>query len=83
MVHAKNNTINTVATTLEHYLQPSIILDYQADYIQKLINDRDWKSLEPTDLIGAIYNFVRDEIKFGYNMRDDILEYPVFTLWCR
>ena len=41
------------------------------------------KSLSRTEMHQSQNRSLEDEIKFGYNMRDDILEYPVFTLWCR
>lgn len=54
------------------FLSPTHLLDFKADSIQSLIDDRGWRRLSPTDRIGAAYDFVRDEILFGYN-RDDAL----------
>ncbi len=48
------------------------MLDYNNKDIQDLINKRNWKNFEEADRLKAIYNFVRDEIKFGYNIADDI-----------
>ena len=53
-------------------LKDTAILDYKHPAIQQLIEAKQWRKLETTDRIKAIYNFVRDEIKFGYNTADDI-----------
>ena len=54
------------------YLKETRLLDYSNASIQDLINKKEWKKLEVVDRIKSIYNFVRDEIKFGYNEADDI-----------
>ena len=48
------------------------MLDYSNTSIQELIKSRGWKEIEDFERIKSIYNFVRDEILFGYNMDDDI-----------
>lgn len=48
------------------------LLDYRHTNIQQLIAHRRWMNLETRERIGAIYNFVRDEIQFGYNTADDL-----------
>lgn len=48
------------------------ILNYSDSSIQKLIKDRKWVELDTVDRIKAVYNFVRDDIQFGYNVSDDI-----------
>lgn len=48
------------------------LLDFAAPPISKLIEDRGWKELPRGERIGAVYDFVRDEIAFGYNRADDI-----------
>lgn len=48
------------------------MLDFSAASIQKLINDRQWKNTDAYHRIKQIYNFVRDEILFGYNVDDSI-----------
>ncbi len=57
---------------MESYLKKTEMLDYDNEQIQRLINDRKWKTLEKPDRLKAAYNFVRDEIRFGYNISDDI-----------
>jgi len=53
-------------------LQTSPILNFEDESIQQLINAKNWKNLTAYDAIEAVYNFVRDDIKFGYN-KDDTL----------
>lgn len=57
---------------MEKYLQETVMLDYSAPAIQRLIQARKWNQLETFDRIKAIYNYVRDEILFGYNAGDNI-----------
>lgn len=57
---------------MKNYLKETQLLDYSNKSIQELIEQKQWKKLEVVDRIKSIYNFVRDEIKFGYNMADDI-----------
>lgn len=57
---------------MNNYLKETKILDYSHDSIQKLVKEREWNQLDTISRIKAIYNFVRDEIKFGYNLSDDI-----------
>jgi len=54
------------------YLDTSPMLDFDSPSIAQLIESRGWKALSSYDAIEAVYNFVRDEIKFGYN-KDDTL----------
>ena len=54
------------------YLAETPMLDYSAPTLQQLIHDRGWKALPPFECIQSIYNFVRDEILFGYNTDDSI-----------
>ncbi|MBE1295045.1 MAG: transglutaminase [Rhodobacteraceae bacterium] len=48
------------------------ILDFEAIPIAQLIDGRGWRDLSDTHKIGAVYDFVRNEIAFGYNRADDI-----------
>lgn len=57
---------------MNNYLKETKILDYSHDSIQKLVKEREWNQLDIISRIKAIYNFVRDEIKFGYNLSDNI-----------
>lgn len=57
---------------MKNYLKETNILDYSNASIQKLLEQRRWKNLDHVSKVKAIYNFVRDEIKFGYNVSDDM-----------
>lgn len=52
------------------YLSQTPLLDYQAPAIQTLIAQRDWAELAEGERIGAAYEFVRNEVLFGYNADD-------------
>lgn len=54
------------------YLEKTKMLDYENESIQSLIKKRNWLELDEYHKIGAIYDFVRNEILFGYN-RSDLL----------
>lgn len=57
---------------VKRYLKETVLLDYFSSSIQTLINERGWQHHDDFNKIKAIYNFVRDEIKFGYNFDDCI-----------
>lgn len=61
------------------YLQETKMLNYSDKQIQQLISEKSWKILEEFERIKAIYNFVRDEILFGYNVDDNIPASGVLT----
>lgn len=52
------------------YLQETPLLDYNTSGITQLIQKRGWDQLEEYDKIGAVYDFVKDELAFGYNESD-------------
>lgn len=54
------------------HLAKTRLLDFDAPSIAKLIEERGWAELHRYNRIGAIYDFVRNEIAFGYNRADDI-----------
>ncbi len=54
------------------HLTETRLLDFDSPSVSKLIEDRGWKGLPQRDRIGAVYDFVRNEIAFGYNRADDI-----------
>ena len=51
------------------YLETTPILDFEHSKIQKLANDRGWKNLSEKEKVKQVYTFVRDEIRFGYNLQ--------------
>ena len=57
---------------MEQYLRETSMLNFSATNIQQLIYDRQWGNMDSYNRIKQIYNFVRDEILFGYNVDDSI-----------
>ena len=57
---------------MNRYLKETKMLDYSNPNIQQLIENRKWLELQEFDRLKSIYNFVRDEILFGYNIDDNI-----------
>lgn len=57
---------------MEKYLKETKMLDYSSKNIQQLIHEKDWNDIEVFERLKSIYNFVRDEILFGYNIDDNI-----------
>lgn len=54
------------------YVRETRILDYRHSSLQQLVEERQWKLLDPVAQVKQIYHYVRDEILFGYNSSDDI-----------
>ena len=54
----------------DRYLKETQMVNYRAESIQKLVEKRGWKNLYEFERIGAVYDFVRNEILFGYNSSD-------------
>lgn len=54
------------------YLGATTILDIGEPSIAALVVERGWMGLHPHDRVGAVYEYVRDDIRFGYNDSDDI-----------
>ena len=57
---------------MERYLKETPMLNFSAPSIQDLIAKRGWLSLNEFERIKSIYNYVRDEMLFGYNVDDRI-----------
>ena len=57
---------------LASWRQPTPLLDYDHATIQTLVQRQVWLLLSEYERIGAVYNFVRDDIVFGYNASDDL-----------
>ena len=57
---------------IDNYLKETCMLDYSNPAIQELIQKKKWKKLDEFERIKGIYNFVRDDILFGYNEDDAI-----------
>ena len=56
----------------QRYLQSTKMLDYENENIQNLIKEKGWKEMPEFERIKSIYNFIRDDILFGYNTDDSI-----------
>ena len=56
----------------KRYLEATRMLDYNNGEIQRLIQEKGWRNLSEFECIKSIYNFVRDDILFGYNVDDNI-----------
>ena len=57
---------------MEKYLKSTKLLNYETREIQELVDVRGWRELTEFECIREIYNYVRDEILFGYNIDDKI-----------
>ncbi len=57
---------------MTHYLQDTRMLDYERAMIHELVRRRGWNDMDDYHKILNIYNYVRDEIRFGYNTDDTI-----------
>ncbi len=57
---------------MDNYLSETPMLDFSSPSIKSLVFTRGWKRLDAFNCIKSIYNFVRDEILFGYNESDGI-----------
>ncbi len=68
---------------MSDFLKETEMLDYSNTAIQNLIEKRKWQNLSDIDKIKATYNFVRDEIKLGYNKGDKLPASKSFSwlLW--
>jgi len=54
------------------HLLETPLLDFSEPDIQRLIAERGWAKLRQKERIGAVYDFVRNDVLFGYN-EDDAL----------
>jgi Transglutaminase-like superfamily len=57
---------------MHKYLEETALLDHSHPRLVALARERGWNELEPYDRIGSVYDFVRNEIRFGYNASDDL-----------
>ena len=57
---------------MDKYLKETKMLNYSNANIQQLIQERRWKNINEFERLKSIYDFVRDEILFGYNIDDNV-----------
>ena len=56
----------------EQFLKETKMLNYHSPAIQELIDSRKWHKLNEYSKIKSIYEFVQNEILFGYNCSDTL-----------
>ena len=56
----------------DKYLRETRMVDFSNPAIQKLIQNMKWKEMGEFERIKAIYNYVRDDVLFGYNIDDTV-----------
>lgn len=57
---------------MNRYLKETRLLDYNNSSILELIEKQGWHHQSTKNKIKNIYNYVRDDIKFGYNVDDNL-----------
>lgn len=61
-----------VSDAMNTLLAATPLLDVHHPKIEALVGRRGWRALPHYDRIGAVYDFVRNEIAFGYNEGDEL-----------
>ena len=57
---------------MEKFLKSTQMLDFNSSEIVNLVDGLGWKNMTLSKRIGAAYDFVRNEILFGYNSDDTL-----------
>lgn len=57
---------------MSQYLKETQMLDFSNPSIQRLIELKRWNEQDTLNRLKSIYNFVRDDVAFGYNADDNI-----------
>lgn len=57
---------------MTNYLNDTAMLNYCEQEIATLVMANKWNDLDEYNKIGAIYNYVQNDILLGYNKRDDL-----------
>ena len=60
------------SANFKEYLKRTEILDFDNPTIKLLIKKSGWNGMVESEKVKHIYNYVKDEIKFGYNKNDSI-----------
>ena len=61
-----------MSDAMHSLLTATRLIDLHHPDIEALVAGRGWRTLGPHDRIGAVYDFVRNEIAFGYNEGDEL-----------
>ncbi len=64
---------------MEKLLSATPLLDFNHPALRDLISEKKWQTLKTIDQVKAIYDFVRNEIAFGYNRADEITASAVLS----
>ena len=56
---------------MERYLKETEMLDYNHPTIVHLVEKKGWRNFPVAERIGAIYDFVQNNILFGFNLSAD------------
>ena len=69
----------------DKYLRETRMVDFSNPAIQKLIQNMKWKEMGEFERIKAIYNYVRDDVLFGYQkylqmVMDNVIQKELY-LW--
>lgn len=64
---------------MEKYLRDTAMLNYHAQTIVDLINNRKWNYLNKFEKIGEIYDYVQNNILLGYNKYDNLTATQVIS----
>ncbi len=64
---------------MERYLRETRLLDFDHPSLTELTQSRGWATLPEFERIARIYEFVQNEIDFGYNEADDIPASRVYS----
>jgi len=57
---------------MQQYLQETTLLNFSDPVITRLFDQQGWHALALQERIKSIYNFVKDDITFGFNVQDNI-----------
>lgn len=60
------------------FLEETKMLNYKSEKLQKLIFSKGWNKLDEYGKIKSIYEYVQNEILFGYNCEDTLTAEQVF-----
>lgn len=63
----------------ERYLKETAMLNYSSPAIKELVNSKGWREKTEYDRIGEIYNYVQNNILFGYNTSDTLTAEQVLS----
>ena len=64
---------------MDRYLKETRLLDFSHPSLTGLVKSRGWATLPEYERIARIYDFVQNEIAFGYNEADDIPASQVYS----